>query len=38
MPSTRVNAHDELVPALEAALANRSGPNLLSVTVDRGRF
>ena len=38
VPSTRVSSHDELVPALEAALANRAGPNLLSVSVDRGRF
>jgi len=38
MPSVRVNEHDELVPALEAAFANRAGPNLISVTVDRGRF
>ena len=38
MPSVRVNEHDELVPALEAAFANRVGPNLISVTVDRGRF
>jgi benzoylformate decarboxylase len=37
VPSTRVSSHDELVPALEAALANRAGPNLLCVSVDRGR-
>jgi benzoylformate decarboxylase len=38
VPSTRVSSHDELVPALEAALANRAGPNLLCVSVDRGQF
>ena len=38
VPAVRVNDHAELVPALEAALQNSKGPNLISVTVDRGRF
>ena len=38
VPATRVTSHGELVPALEAAYGNTSGPNLISVTVDRGRF
>ena len=38
VPAVRVNDHAELVPALEAALKNSKGPNLISVTVDRGRF
>ena len=36
--SADVTDHAELVPALEAALRNSKGPNLISVTVDRGRF
>ena len=38
VPSVRVVDHSELVPALEDALNNTSGPNLISVTVDSGRF
>ena len=38
VPSVRVEGHNELVPALEDALNNTSGPNLISVTVDSGRF
>ena len=38
VPSVRVVGHNELVPALEDALNNTSGPNLISVTVDSGRF
>ena len=38
VPSVRVVDHSELVPALENALNNTSGPNLISVTVDSGRF
>jgi len=38
VPSVRVNLHKELAPALDAAIKNTDGPNLLSVTVDRGRF
>jgi benzoylformate decarboxylase len=38
LPSTRVSAHDELVPALQEALSNRAGPNLISVSVDKGKF
>ena len=36
--SVRINKHEELAPALEAAIKNTEGPNLLSVTVDRGKF
>ena len=38
VPSVRVTDHDELVPALEKALLNINGPNLISVTVDSGKF
>ena len=38
LPSTRVTNHNELVPALQEALDNRAGPNLISVSVDKGRF
>ena len=38
VPSVRVVGHDELVPALEQALRNTEGPNLISVTVDSGKF
>ena len=38
VPAVRVDVHDGLVPALEAALENTEGPNLISVTVDSGRF
>jgi len=38
VPSVRVVGHDELVPALEQALRNTGGPNLISVTVDSGKF
>jgi benzoylformate decarboxylase len=38
VPAVRVTEHDELVPALEDALHNKGGPNLISVTVDHGRF
>ena len=38
VPSVRVVDHSELVPALEDALNNTSGPNLISVTVDAGKF
>ena len=38
VPSTRVSRHEELVPALEVSFAKKDGPNLLSVTVDRGKF
>ncbi|MBH68002.1 MAG: benzoylformate decarboxylase [Rhodospirillaceae bacterium] len=33
-----VTRHDELIPALRNAVANEAGPNLISVSVDRGRF
>ena len=36
--SVRINKHEELAPSLEAAIKNTEGPNLLSVTVDRGKF
>ena len=36
--ATRVATHDALGPALEAAFADRTGPHLLSVAVERGRF
>ena len=36
--SVRINQHEELAPALEAAIKNTEGPNLLSVSVDRGKF
>jgi benzoylformate decarboxylase len=38
VPSVRINKHEELAPALDAAIKNTDGPNLLSVTVDRGKF
>jgi len=38
VPAERVSHHAELEPALEAALKNTEGPNLICVTVDRGRF
>lgn len=38
VPSVRVTKHEELAPALNAAIKNTTGPNLLCVTVDRGRF
>ena len=38
VPAVRVTDHEELVPALEEALHHIGGPNLISVTVDRGRF
>ena len=34
----RIARHQELGPALQAALSDRGGPTLLSVNVDRGRF
>jgi benzoylformate decarboxylase len=36
--AVRVTDHEELVPALEEALHHTGGPNLISVTVDSGRF
>ena len=36
VPACRVSQHADLVPALEAAFANTSGPNLVCVNVDRG--
>ena len=38
VPAVRVTDYEELVPALEEALHHTGGPNLISVTVDRGRF
>ena len=38
VPAVRVTDHEELVPALEEALHHTGGPNLISVTVDSGRF
>ena len=38
VPAVRVTDHGELVPALEEALHHTGGPNLISVTVDSGRF
>ena len=38
VPAERVARHAELVPALEAALKNTDGPNLICVSVDSGRF
>jgi len=38
VPAVRVTDHEELVPALEEALRQTGGPNLISVTVARGRF
>ena len=38
VPAERVAHHAELAPALEVALKNTEGPNLICVTVDSGRF
>ena len=38
VPAVGVMEHEELVPALEAALRNTGGPNLINVVVDPGRF
>ena len=38
VPAVRVTKHEEFLPGLQTALANKTGPNLLSVVVDRGRF
>ena len=38
VPAVRVTDYEELVPALEEALHHTGGPNLISVTVDSGRF
>ena len=38
VPAVRVESHDNFVPALKMAIENSKGPNLISVTVDKGRF
>ena len=38
VPAERVAHHTELIPALERALKNTDGPNLICVNVDKGRF